>query len=110
MISITLAAMLAAAPAAGPPAQPRKAYAACLLKFEKAKNGEKLSSDEFVAAAKAACAPQEAAFRKSLVDYDVRTGMKRADAEEGASLQIEDYLVNTAETFVVNSEIAATPK
>ena len=107
MISITLAAMLAAAPAAGPPAQPRKAYGACLMKFEKTKAGEKLSTEEFVAAAKAACAAQEAAFRRSLVDYDVRAGMKRADAEEGAQLQVEDYLANTADTFQVNNERTA---
>ena len=107
MISITLAAMLAAAPAAGPPAQPRKAYSACLMKFEKTKAGEKLTAEEFVAAAKAACAPQEAEFRKSLVDYDVRAGMKRADAEEGAQLQVEDYLANTADTFQVNNERTA---
>lgn len=107
MISITLAAMLAAAPAAGPPGQPRKAYSACLLKFEKAKSGEKLSTEEFVAAAKAACSAEEAAFRKSLVDYDVRAGIKRADAEEGAALQVEDYLANAADTFQVNNERTA---
>ena len=107
MISITLAALLAAAPAAGPPGQPRKAYSACLMKFEKTKAGEKLTAEQFVAAAKAACAAQEAAFKKSLVDYDVRSGMKRADAEEGAQLQVEDYLANTADTFMVNSEISA---
>ena len=107
MISITLAAMLAAAPAAGPPAQPRKAYGACLTKFEKAKAGEKLTTEQFVAAAKAACAGEEDAFRKSLVDYDVRTGSKRADAEEGAEMQVEDYLANTADTYQVNNERTA---
>ena len=107
MLSITLAAMLAAAPAAGPPGGPRKAYSACLMKFEKAKAGEKLSAEQFVAAAKAACAGEEAAFRKSLVDYDVRAGMKRADAEEGAQMQVEDYLANAADTFQVNNERTA---
>jgi hypothetical protein len=110
MISITLAAMLAAAaPAAGPPAQPRRAYGACLTKFGKAKAGEKLTPESFVAAAKAACAVEESAFKKSLIDYDVRTGTKRGDAEEGAQLQVEDYLANAADTYQVNNE-PAPPK
>ena len=102
MISIALVtalALAAAPPSGGPSGQPRKAYSACLQKLIKAKTGEKLDGAGFTAAAKAGCSIEEASFRKSLVDYDVATGQKRADAEEGANLQVEDYLVNAADTY-----------
>jgi len=109
MISITLVTMLAlaaAAPSAGPSGQARKAYSTCIQKVIKAKTPDKLDGDAFTAAVKSACAAEEAAFTKSLIDYDVATGLKRADAEEGARLQVEDYLVNASETY----STYATPK
>ena len=106
MISITLIAALAlgAVPAGGPPQQPRKAYGACLQKVIKDKTDAKLSAAAFGEAVKAACAAQEAAFVKSLVDYDVATGIKRAEAEEGARLQVEDYMVNASDTYATYAD------
>ena len=108
MISFALATALAATAQAGPPPQLRKAYAACLSSFSKAKMSEKLDDATFRSGAKAACSSQEAAFRNSIVSYDVKTGTKRAAAEEGAALQVEDYLVNIAETYQAHTQ--AKPK
>jgi hypothetical protein len=99
LLSVAFAAAAAAPPAGGPPPAPRKAYAGCLTKVVKDKTSDKLTADAFTAAAKAACAAEEAAFVKSIVDYDMAAGTKRADAEEGAKLQIEDYLANAADTY-----------
>jgi len=102
MISITLvtALALAAAPAVpGPSGQARKAYSTCLQKVIKAKAEAKMNAEAFTSEAKTACATEEAAFVKSLVDYDVATGIKRAEAEESAKLQVEDYLVNASDTY-----------
>ena len=100
MISFALATTLAATAAqAGPPPQLRQAYSSCLSSFSKTKIGEKLDDAAFRSGAKAACAAQEAAFRNSIVSYDVKTGMKKASAEEGAAQQVEDYLVNIAENY-----------
>ena len=100
MISFALATALAASAAqAGPPPQLRQAYSACLSSFMKAKIEEGLDDASFRSGAKAACASQEAAFRDSIVAYDVKMGMKKADAEEGAALQVEDYLTNTADSY-----------
>jgi hypothetical protein len=101
MISIALmiALALGAAPSPGPSQQARKAYSVCLQKMIKDKTEAKLSADAFTAAVKSSCASQEAALKQSLIAYDVATGVKRADAEEGANLQIEDYLVNAADTY-----------
>ena len=102
MISITLVTALAVAaapPVGGPSGQPRKAYSACLQKLIKDRTDAKLNTATFTSEAKSGCAAQEAAFRKSLIDYDVATGLKRADAEEGAGLQVEEYLANAADTY-----------
>jgi hypothetical protein len=102
MISIALAtALYVSAAPAGPPPQLRKNYSVCLNRFSKEKMEAKLDAETFKAAAKTACASEEAAFRKSIVDYDVKMGVKRAEAEEGATLQVEDYLINTADTYSV---------
>ena len=103
MISFALATALAAAAQAGPPPQIRDAYASCLSSFMKAKLSEKLDDATFRSGAKAACAAQESAFRKAIVAYDVKMGMKRLAAEEGAALQIDDYLVSTAENYQVHA-------
>ena len=107
MISITLVTALAVAaapPVGGPSGQPRKAYSACLQKLIKEKSDAKLTSASFTSEAKTSCATQEAAFRKSLVDYDVATGLKRAEAEEGAGLQVEEYLANAADTYTTYAD------
>ncbi|TFI57381.1 hypothetical protein E2493_15465 [Sphingomonas parva] len=107
MISITLVttlALAAAAPSAAPSAQARKVYGACIQKVIKAKTADKLSGDAFTAAVKSTCANEEAAFVKSLVDYDVASGLKRADAEEGARLQVEDYLINASDTYATYAD------
>jgi hypothetical protein len=98
MISFVLAS-LAAAAVQGPSAAPRRDFATCLGQFTKSNVDKKLDGTAFTAAAKTACAAEEAAFRKSLVDYDVKAGAKRAAAEEGAKLQVDDYLINAADTY-----------
>jgi hypothetical protein len=109
MISFVLATALAApATQAGPPPELRQAYSACLSDFKKAKLGGKLDDAAFRSGAKAACASQEAAFRDAIVASDVKTGMKKAAAEEGAALQVEDYLTGTAETYQLHAR--AKPK
>ena len=102
--AITSMALAAAAPPSGPSGQPRKIYGACLQKVIKAKATEKLSAEAFSAAAKAGCAGEEAAFVKSLVDYDVATGSKRAEAMESAQAQVEDYLANASDTYSTMNE------
>lgn len=102
MISITLLTALgmAFAPAMSDPAgQTRKAYNACLKKLVEAKTSDKLSAEAFTSAAKTACASQEAAFIKTIVDFDVKTGLKRTEAEEGARIQVEDSLANAVDTY-----------
>jgi hypothetical protein len=102
MISITLVtalALAAAAPNPGASVQARKAYSVCLQKVIKAKTADKMAADAFAAEARTTCAAEEAALVKSLADYDVAMGSKRADALEGAKLQAEDYLASASDSY-----------
>lgn len=104
MISLAIATALAAAQAGGPPVQPRKNYGACLSAFMRDKVKDKLEAAAFTAAAKAACVKEETAFRQSLLTYDQKMGIKRREAEENASMQVDDYLTNATDNYISMTE------
>ena len=98
MIEVVIAlAMAGQGPAA--PVMPRKNFGNCLNKVVQGKVGDKLAEDAFKAAAKAACASEENAFRTAWVNYEVGMKTKRADAEQNANSQIDDYFQNAVENY-----------
>ncbi|MDB5698789.1 MAG: hypothetical protein JWN69_1593 [Alphaproteobacteria bacterium] len=101
MLTLAIAAALVAAPdsGAGSPGQLRKDYGTCLNKFVDGSVKDKLAPDAFTAGAKAACVSQERAFRKSIVDGDLRVKIKQSEAEDNANTQVEDYLANAADKY-----------
>jgi hypothetical protein len=109
MIGLIVAAgmMGAVAQAPSPPVMPRKNFGNCLNKVVQGKAGDKLADDAFKAAAKAACATEETAFRTAWITYEVGMKTKRADAEQNAESQIEDYYQNASENY---KEWTAPPK
>ena len=101
MIVLVAAMMMAPGAAApSPPGKERRDYGMCLSRFVHDKlSGDKMDAAAFKTAAHTACGTEEAAFRTSWVNYDVAMRTKRADAEENAASQIEDYLQNSAESY-----------
>lgn len=99
---VLAAAMMMAAPAAAPaaPLQERRALGQCLSKFVHDKLSEKMEGAAFKTAAKTACAAQAATFRAAWVSYDVAMRTPRADAQQSADSQIEDYLQNSTDSYV----------
>ena len=99
---VLAAAMLMAGSAAGPvaPSQERNALGRCLSNFVHQKLMDKMDATAFKAAAKVGCATDVTAFRNAWVAYDVAMKTRRADAEENADGQIEDYLQNSTDTYV----------
>ena len=81
------------------PVAPRKNFGNCLNKVVQSKVGDKLAEDAFKAAAKAACANEENAFRTAWVTYEVGMKTKRADAEQNAASQIDDYFANAVDNY-----------
>jgi len=98
MFSLALVAALAAAQT-DPVIPARRAYAACINKTMTAHLEKKDDPGAFDGAIQSACATEAAALRTALVNSDVARGFKRKDAEEGATLQIDDYLAVAKEEY-----------
>ncbi len=101
---IAAAALSAAAVQAEAIVQPRKTYAACLSAIVKKSEQDKASKSAFETALKAGCKTEEAAFRKAVVDYDVKAGATAAAANQGAQAQIDDYLAETQARYEAPQE------
>lgn len=97
MISSVLAMLLLAQPADLPRA--RKEYSACLSGFMKKSLKEKVEDSAFESGLAAACSAQEQKFRSVVVATDTAAKIKRAEAEENATMEISDMLANTKEMF-----------
>jgi len=78
---------------------PRKAYQACLKKFEATSIAAKMDAAGFSAAVKGACAAEAASLAKALTDYDVAMGSKRAAAAATAASDVADYMLTSEERF-----------
>jgi hypothetical protein len=109
MISVVLASMMAMQQPAIV-SRARDQFGACLSNHMRSSLKAKMKPEEFETGLTAACADQEAAFRKALVEVDVAKGIKRAAAEGFAGDQIEDYLYRTKDTFQMYHEEGAVPQ
>jgi hypothetical protein len=85
-----------------PPAnasEPRQAYSSCLSKFAETSADKKVSAQDFETALASACAAEEAAFRKNVVDSDVSRGISRKTSEQGIADEITEYRAETKDRF-----------
>jgi hypothetical protein len=99
MISTVLAMMVMAPPSADVINRARLDYTRCLRATMKTSLKDKIDVAAFEAAAVAACAPKAQLLRTAIVAADTAAGIKRASAEENASADLEDILVNTRESY-----------
>ncbi len=81
------------------PAGPREDYSGCLRRLIRERVRERMSVEAFTSTARRVCASEERAFVLSVVDHNLATGARRADAEESARAQVEDYLTRAADTY-----------
>lgn len=93
MISIALVTLALAA--AHPTDVPRKAYQQCLDQFLRKSLDDKVGPDAFEKALAAACADKEAVLKKVAIDFDVKDGVSRREAEQYISDEISDFQSNT---------------
>ena len=108
MISSAIALMLVAAPSPAAVSEARKDYQACLAaELDKSLKGD-TTIDGLKTSLGPACAAKEQAFRSIIIAVDTAAGIKRADADENASFEIEYMVENTLETFR-SYRPAATP-
>ena len=93
----------AAAHAAPPPTeayvQARRAYGVCLQRVLLEKVADGLTAEAFSAEVKRACAAEETALVRAVVELGVANGTQRADAEAAARKEADDFLGETVATY-----------
>ena len=99
MMMIALAAVLAVAAADTAASAQRSAFSKCLKESVAKAKSAKVGLDAFEAFARTHCAEPEAALRKTVVALDTRNGISRRDANENATLEVDDYLFGTVERY-----------
>lgn len=77
----------------------RKSFTACLQRFISGDGKSSQNDDDFRIGAKKACNQQEMNLLQAMVAYDVATGMRPTDAQEGAQLAIDDIYINATDTW-----------
>jgi hypothetical protein len=110
MISQVLLFVLLAAPPVANLNQARQTYSACLSTLMKSNLKEKVAPDAFDTTLSSACKAEEATFRSASVSTDVAMGVKRADAEQTANLDITDIVDNTKQRYKDYIETNTEPR
>lgn len=82
---------------------PRKNFSACLKSASSDAMTQKIDAANFAAFASAACAAQAASLRDGLIAFDVKNGIKRAQAAADAQVQIDDYLAMSGENYAARA-------
>jgi hypothetical protein len=100
MISTVLAMLVMAPPQSTDAlAFARKDYMSCLSGFMKKSLKEKAEEAAFETGLAPACTAQEQKFRAALIAVDTASGVRRAAAEQGAGMEVEDMVTNIKERF-----------
>jgi hypothetical protein len=108
MIS-TVLAMMVMAPA-DVVNRARLDYTRCVQATLKTSLQQKMDLPGFETAAAEACAAKAKSLRTAIVAADTAVGIKRAAAEEGAGLELDDILTNAKENYSDFLKSGASPK
>jgi hypothetical protein len=103
IVAASLAMMLAAAPSADAVGNGRKEFSKCLSAQVQPALDSKLSTGDFQAAIKKACADKEAAFRAAIVAQDKADKMSDSAAASDADDQISEYVDKITSEYEDNS-------
>lgn len=90
-------------------AAPRQDFSNCLNRAALQAASQQIAPDQFNAFASQQCSAQGASFKAALVAFDVKNGVKRAQAAADAQLQIEDYLAVSLEKYAAKSTVKSRP-
>ena len=85
-----------------PSAAARNAYTACLRQFMEGSLNSRMSLNDFRTQLPQQCAQQEQAFREALIRREATFRTPRAEAEEMATMEVEDARANFIQLFENN--------
>jgi hypothetical protein len=80
-------------------AGPRQDYTDCLKRAGLQAAAQQVAPDQYSAFATQQCSTQAANLKAALVAFDVKNGVKRAQAASDAQLQLDDYLAMSTEKY-----------
>jgi hypothetical protein len=83
----------------------REAFTACLRTYVDRATQNRMAAAEFTTAYPQQCTTQETAYREAVIRREVASRASRSDAEESATLEIEDSRTNFRERY----EMALVP-
>ena len=86
---------------------PRQAFTACLKQAVVTATAQKIGADQFSAHAMQVCSAQANSFKDALIGFDVKNGIKRAQAASDAQLQVDDYVAMSGEKYAEKAQLAA---
>ena len=79
--------------------EPRKAFVDCLREAGAKAQTSSVPAADYAKFAADTCTAQANALRTGLVSFDVKNGIKRAQATTDAQAQIDDYVSMSAEKY-----------
>ena len=109
MISLVIGSAIAMAGLQASISAPRAAFVACLKQASSQAMSDKLATDAFEGALRAACAGQATSLKGALVGFDVKNGVARKRAASDADLQIDDYLASSLDNYTARMPAAKAP-
>ena len=89
-------------------AAPRQDFTDCLKKASLQALAQQVAPDQYSAFAKQQCSGPGENFRSALIAFDVKNGVKRAQAASDAQLQVDDYLAMSVEKYESKAPKAKT--
>ena len=88
---------------------PRAAFGECLKQAAAKAKTDKMAPDAFTEFARTSCSAEAESLKSALVKFDVKYGIKRAQATADADVQIDDYFKGSASSYSAHNKPAAAP-
>lgn len=89
---------------------PRAAFGDCLKQAAAKAKTDKMTADAFTEYARTSCAAQAEGLKEALVKFDVKYGIKRAQATADADVQVDDYFKSSASSYTAHTKPAVASK
>ena len=89
---------------------PRAAFGTCLKQAAEKAKTDKMAPDAFTEFARTSCSGQAGSLKEALIKFDVKYGIKRAQATADADVQIDDYFKSSASSYSAHNKPAVASK
>lgn len=83
---------------------PRQAFSTCLKTAAATAQAQKIAIDQFSTHIMQTCSAQADGFRNALISFDVKHGIKRAQATSDAQMQVDDYILMSKESYELKTK------